>query len=228
MNFTWKQLESSSSHQGDEAENGNPGGHIILAHGFGAHAGDLAPLAQNARGNARWLFPQAPVTLQPGSYAWFPSTARDMQRVFDGEYFHQLEEMSIPELGDRADQLVEDVEELGISWENTILGGFSQGSMLALRAALEHRLPLKGLILLSSSAVDRSRLSHLLDQEYRVPVFISHGNADPVLPFPGGTRLKELLESGGWDVQFREFAGGHGIPPEVETEMVGFIGDLLR
>lgn len=228
MNFTWKQLESESNSQEQGSHTKKSETYIILAHGFGAHAGDLAPLAQQAPDTTKWLFPQAPVTLQPGSYAWFPSAARELQRIFDGEYFNHLEQMSVPELGERADQLIQDIEELGIPWEHCILGGFSQGSMLALRAAVEHRLPLRGLILLSSAAVDVKRLKELMSPDYQVPVFQSHGLSDPVLPYEGAVQLKELLETEGWNVQFQQFDGPHGIPQEVEREMIRFIGGRLH
>jgi predicted esterase len=49
----------------------------------------------------------------------------------------------------------------------------------------------------------------------RPRVFISHGDADAVLPIDRcGRRLAEALGGAGYDVRYEEFAGGHVVPPE--------------
>lgn len=208
---------------------------VILAHGFGANMYDLAGIADAVSGPAkssgnpelRWLFPQAPVELQPGSYAWFPSDGASLERIFRGEYFNALEELSLPELDERADQLVEDGRALGVNWENSFLGGFSQGSMLALRTQLSHRLPVRGLLLLSSALTDRKALENLLPPAPKVPVFQSHGLYDNVLPPSGAEKLRRFLEEQGRQVEYHSFPGMHSIPDEIIDAMTGFIRDRL-
>jgi phospholipase/carboxylesterase len=52
-------------------------------------------------------------------------------------------------------------------------------------------------------------------------VFVSHGRADPVLPIDAcGRPVVALLRGGGYDVTFREFDGGHTVPPAVADEAV--------
>jgi predicted esterase len=59
----------------------------------------------------------------------------------------------------------------------------------------------------------------------RPDVFVSHGRADDVLPV-GRTsrRIVPSLEDDGYDVTYREFAGGHTVPPEVAREAVDWLG----
>ena len=46
--------------------------------------------------------------------------------------------------------------------------------------------------------------------------FLSHGMADEILPIDRCSRvIVPRLQKGGYDVTFREFAGGHDIPPDV-------------
>ncbi|HJR59868.1 MAG TPA: PHB depolymerase family esterase [Vicinamibacterales bacterium] len=46
--------------------------------------------------------------------------------------------------------------------------------------------------------------------------FISHGTADPVLPIDRCSRvIVPVLEKQGYDVTFRQFDGGHQIPPNI-------------
>jgi phospholipase/carboxylesterase len=52
-------------------------------------------------------------------------------------------------------------------------------------------------------------------------VFISHGVSDPVLPIDVcGRPIAAGLRSAGYDVTFREFDGGHTVPPVVADEAV--------
>jgi phospholipase/carboxylesterase len=52
-------------------------------------------------------------------------------------------------------------------------------------------------------------------------VFISHGTADPILPIDACSRaFVPMLSEGGYEVMFREFDGGHTVPPPVADEGV--------
>jgi phospholipase/carboxylesterase len=49
-------------------------------------------------------------------------------------------------------------------------------------------------------------------------VFISHGSADRVLPIDRCSRqIVPILRSEGYEVQYREFSGGHEVPPAIVT-----------
>ena len=54
---------------------------------------------------------------------------------------------------------------------------------------------------------------------------MSHGDADDVLPV-GRTsrRIIPSLEDDGYGVTYREFPGGHTVPPEVAREAVDWLG----
>lgn len=50
----------------------------------------------------------------------------------------------------------------------------------------------------------------------RPRVFISHGTSDPILPIDGcGRPIARGLAGAGFDVTFREFDGGHTVPPPI-------------
>jgi phospholipase/carboxylesterase len=52
-------------------------------------------------------------------------------------------------------------------------------------------------------------------------LFISHGIRDEVLPIDAcSRRIVPLLERAGYDVIYREFDGGHTVPPEIAREAV--------
>jgi phospholipase/carboxylesterase len=59
----------------------------------------------------------------------------------------------------------------------------------------------------------------------RPAVFVSHGDADDVLPVEQTScRIVPALRDDGYDVTYREFAGGHAVPPEVAREAVDWLG----
>lgn len=61
----------------------------------------------------------------------------------------------------------------------------------------------------------------------RPRVFISHGSSDLVLPVVRCShRIVSRLERDGYDVTFREFAGGHSIPEAIATDAIDwFLGE---
>jgi phospholipase/carboxylesterase len=53
----------------------------------------------------------------------------------------------------------------------------------------------------------------------RPDIFITHGNADPILPFEATSRrIVPVLTRAGYAVTLRQFVGGHTIPPELLKE----------
>ncbi len=99
-----------------------------------------------------------------------------------------------------------------------MLGGFSQGAMLSLDVALAADPPVDRVIAMSGLLLADSLAGLEAERASRPAIFVSHGRADPVLPFSEGERAKNLLAKRGFDVTFRPFDGGHQIPaPIVEA-----------
>ena len=57
-----------------------------------------------------------------------------------------------------------------------------------------------------------------LDSRARLPVYVAHGAADPIIPVEFGRRARELLE-GRVDLTYREHPGGHTIDPRAFEEL---------
>jgi phospholipase/carboxylesterase len=52
-------------------------------------------------------------------------------------------------------------------------------------------------------------------------IFISHGRSDPILPIDACSRsFVPTLRGAGYEVNFREFDGGHTVPPPIADEAV--------
>ncbi|HYQ40313.1 MAG TPA: hypothetical protein VER11_00045, partial [Polyangiaceae bacterium] len=99
--------------------------------------------------------------------------------------------------------------------EQTVIGGFSQGAMLATDTVLRTSRPFAGLAVLSGTLISHDEWLPLMAARRGLPVLQSHGRADPVLPFELAERLRNELDSAGLPVEFIPFNGGHGIPSGV-------------
>jgi len=210
-----------------EAPAGSPT--IVLFHGYGADGADLAPLAfeLDLPRPARWLFPDAPLSLgEWGGRSWFEIDAADIERA---QRTGQSVDWSdrVPPMQEASDQALEFLAALGVPWSKLILGGFSQGSMLALDLALRAPENPLGLVLLSSNLIKRDEWARLAPKRKGLPFFQSHGLVDPILGLPGALKLESLLKSAGLSGSLLKFEGGHAIPPEALSALRDFLGKLV-
>lgn len=117
----------------------------------------------------------------------------------------------------------EAVHRLGSNPENIVLGGFSQGAILACDIALHTKIPFVSLVLLSGMLIAREVWNPLLHTRRGLRVFQSHGTSDPVLPVALAKQLREFLVMPGLEVEWHGFRGGHGIPRPIVQKLSKFI-----
>ncbi|HZS36388.1 MAG TPA: dienelactone hydrolase family protein [Polyangia bacterium] len=202
---------------GVDGAGGGDGPVAVLCHGFGAPGDDLVALGPMLRAPAdtRFVFPAAPLTVEGMEQmrAWWMI---DLERLTLGarRSFDTAEVPSgLAEARARLSALLDDVErELHTGGRRLVLGGFSQGAMLALDVALHRAAPLAGLVLLSSTLIAEREQTPLLAARRGLPVLLAHGQEDPLLPFSVAETLRERLASAGLDVEWMAFRGGHEIP----------------
>lgn len=218
---------------GTDGDGGGEGPIVILMHGFGAPGTDLVPLASELRTRdaVRFLFPAAPLGLEPGPFdqvgrAWWRIDREALEVAILTRRYEELVRHTPAGLSDArrtVDSLLGQLsEELG-SNAPVFLGGFSQGAMLATDTVLRSDRLFAGLIVLSGALICEMDWSALASSRAGLPVFQSHGQVDPILPFPAAERLRDTLTAGGLSVEFRSFPGGHGIPGEVLRALGSFI-----
>ena len=96
--------------------------------------------------------------------------------------------------------------------QKLVLGGFSQGAMLATDVALHAERPPAALAVLSGSLITKDAWLPLMKARKGLPVLQSHGRNDPVLSFEIAEMLRREMTEAGMAVEFVAFNGGHGIP----------------
>lgn len=103
------------------------------------------------------------------------------------------------------------------------VAGFSDGASYALSLGLANG-DLFGAVLAFSPGFMAPMVHH-----GRPRIFVSHGRADPVLPVGRcSRRLVPELARNGYAVTYREFGGGHEVPPGTATEALRWWADGLR
>jgi phospholipase/carboxylesterase len=112
--------------------------------------------------------------------------------------------------------LLDGIEDrFGVTGEQIVLGGFSQGAMLSCDVALRTDRALAGLALLSATLLCRDVWEPRMPLRRGLPVFQSHGRRDELLPFEAATELRDMLRSAGCTLDWVEFNGGHEVPQPV-------------
>jgi len=186
---------------------GDPQGLLVLHHGRGADEHDLFGLA-DVLDPARRLHvvtPRAPLTLPgwPGHH-WYV-----VPRVGypDPETFHA----AFTKLAGLHDELW---ERTGLTPGQTVIGGFSMGSVMSYALGLSGERPAPAGILAFSGFVPTVEgwEPHLEDRT-ATRAFIAHGREDPIMSVDFARRARELLEAGGLDVSYHESDVAHQIDP---------------
>jgi phospholipase/carboxylesterase len=224
---------------GADREGGGDGPVLVLLHGFGAPGTDLTALWRQIDGprGLRYVFLGAPLVLEtevPNDIAarawWMIDIAELQQKAAEGRLDELTERVPVG-LAEAREALLGACaaieQELSVEGSRLVLGGFSQGAMLACDFALRDERPLAGLVLMSSTLICRTDWQLLAPRRAGLPVLQSHGRADPILPFELAEKQRELLRGAGLAVEFIAFNGGHGIPGGVMDSLGGFLNRTL-
>lgn len=208
------------------ASRGVPQALALFCHGFGAPGDDLIPIAEELLDDERlsdqslaFVFPAAPIPLDPAgmSRAWWPIDMVRLQMLAESSDITGLADLVPSRLGTCRGLVAGVLSEMQSRWEipaeRTVVGGFSQGAMLATEVALHASSPLGGLVAWSGALINQTEWRRAAGTQPPLNVVQSHGLWDPILPFATGEALRDLLLEAGHNVQFISFQGYHSIPP---------------
>lgn len=205
---------------------------ILMFHGFGADAYDLMGLAQEISiegPKPNWIFPNGPLEIpfSPGwvGRAWFPINIQAIQKAVQEEDYDALSR-AFPKEYAEARKVGEDlIATLNIPRSKLVLGGFSQGAILAIELALNHHERCAGLLIFSGTLVNEEKWRHLAPLHASTPFFQSHGTQDPLLPVQRAHALEKMLQKSGFKGKLYTFEGGHTINHEVLKELSKFVAN---
>ena len=186
---------------------------VIMIHGRGADMNDLADLAPllDPSAGARFVFPNAAKGFEayPGmtfGWTWFDGWPPERTSVTESRTI-----------------LLRFLDEITERYPTTslIVSGFSQGALMALDAGLRTARDVAAIVAMSGGLYEEE----LPDLRARssVPVLISHGSQDDVVPVNYARRARVMLEAAGFDVEYHEYPMGHQVAMEEVEAVKAFI-----
>lgn len=192
---------------------------LVLLHGYGSHMEDLASLGPSIDATDYiYICPNAPIQIDLGfgqkGYAWFPigenRTAEDLYQAVESIY----------------DTLEEALGLFPINRDKIFIGGFSQGGMIAMHAGLTKPEMFKGALILSSRIILEEELLSSTKEASKIPIFMSHGTIDKVIPISDGRYANDVLTNNGYSVEFHEYDMAHQIIDETIKDVAAWISQI--
>ena len=184
---------------------------LVLLHGYGANEEDLLWLANEMDPRVHVVLPRAP-TRVPGfdGYQWYDPSSIGQP---DAAGLHK----SLTELSATLQRLV---QQDALDASRLVLGGFSQGGLMTAAYGARTLFPApRALVILSGYLPPGEAIVPM----HGLPVFIGHGQDDPVVPLSWGLGLARRLELAGAVVEAHTYPGGHGLHPTELAEMTRFL-----
>lgn len=187
--------ELSLTHQFEAGQPEQPT--LLLLHGTGGDENDLLPLGRALLPGAALLSPRGAV-LERGQPRFFRRLA---EGVFDLEDLHA-----------RTAELATFVRDAALRYHfdprRVVAVGFSNGANIAASLMLSNTGVLAGGVLLRPMVpFEPQHRPHLAG----IPVLVSAGRSDPIVPTLLVERLAALLSEGGASVELLWQPGGHGL-----------------
>jgi phospholipase/carboxylesterase len=181
---------------------------LLLLHGIGSNEHDLFALATYLDQRFLILSARAPITLMPGSYAWFHADL-----TAGTPHINPVEAESsrraILEFIDEA------VDAYTADRNRVYLMGFSQGAIMSMSVMLTRPEALAGVIAMSGRILPEVRpLTVAHEKLTGFPVMVVHGVYDEVLTISYGRASREYLSTLPVNLTYREYPMGHQISEE--------------
>jgi phospholipase/carboxylesterase len=200
---------------------GRPAGALILLHGRGADERDLVPVLDVLDPERRL------VGLTPGAPLPGPG---------GGRWWYQVPRVGFPDPGTfhatyaRLTSFLDGwLAARGLGWERTIVGGFSMGCVMSYATGLGRGRPSPAAVLAMSGfipTVDGWQAD--LASRRGLPLLISHGARDPVIPVAFARDAHARTDAAGLAVEYHEHGGGHHLDPGTLPLMHAWVQALLE
>lgn len=206
-----------------------PSAAVIWLHGLGADGHDFAGLVPELDLSGcpaiRFIFPHAPaipVTVNGGYVmpAWYD--------IFGANLVDRQDAAGIRASALAVAALIEREMARGIPANRIVLAGFSQGCAMALHTGLRFPHTLAGIMALSGylPLADQFAAERTAANAH-TPIFMAHGNQDPVVVPQRGEASRDLLASMGHPVQWHSYPMPHSLHPREVADISVFLGQVL-
>jgi len=191
----------------------------VLFHGRGADEHDLFPLLDALDPGRRLVgaTPRGPLSLPPGGAHWYVlgGIGTPEAATFNASFAAASE------------WLDGFLAEHSLGHDRLVVGGFSQGGVMAYSLGLGPGRPRPAAIVAFSSFMPTVEGFELDLAPPLPPLAIGHGTLDPVIGVEWGRQAREALEGVGAQVLYRETPMYHQIDPEFVRDVSDWLGPLI-
>jgi phospholipase/carboxylesterase len=194
---------------------------VVFLHGYGADGDDLLGLADPLSPHMPdtvFIAPDAPQPCAgaPAGFQWFPIP------WIDGSSDEDASAAALEAVKDVDAFLGQVMAQEGVTPDQLIVFGFSQGAMLALRALPLRDAPVAGLVACSGRLLDPESFADTV--LCRPAVLLMHGDQDEVVAPAHFNEAGEALEKAGFETFGHVMEGtGHGISPDGLSVALAFM-----
>jgi len=208
---------------------GQPTHAIIWLHGLGATANDFPPivpeLGLSDERTIRFVFPQAPnrpITVNGGMVmpGWYDIKGVDIADKQDAVGMAESQKI--------LEDLINQQIVLGISSNNIIIAGFSQGGAVAYHTGVRSQHKLGGVLALSTYIPFAEEVaSEHSEINIRTPILAHHGTQDPVVPVQLGKASADILAGLGYLIKWQTYPMAHQVVLEQITDIGSWINQTF-
>ena len=187
---------------------------VIVMHGRGADANDLADLAPMIDDDYRFVFPNAPKKFEPMpgysfGYSWFDGWPPEGDSIVQSR-----------------ETLLTMIDELVARYPTPegkiVVAGFSQGGMMAIDVGFRTKQKVAGVVCMSGAIFEAGQ-----PPLRRLPMLLIHGTEDEMIPLWAAQRTRLVLEENSVAPEYHEFPMGHQVTAESLDVVRGFLGRVL-
>lgn len=208
---------------------------VILFHGYGASMQDLYGLSEVISTNEKldWIFPDGPISVPLGMFmegrAWFPIDMRELEQAMMKGEFRNFEDKCPPEFLKALELATVFINQISKKYDSIVIGGFSQGAMIATHLLTQNisMEKVKGSLFYSTTLLAKEKLMAGLEGKAPIPFLQSHGKSDQLLDYNVAMKLFELFKLYRYPGEFISFQGGHEIPMNVITKSSEFLNRIF-
>ncbi|MCA1613914.1 MAG: alpha/beta fold hydrolase [Acidobacteria bacterium] len=194
---------------------------LLLLHGIGSNEADLYGLAPYLDGRFFIVSARAPVVLGPGAYGWFNIEFTPAGLVADAAQAHR----SLRLAAGFVDELTDAYR---LDPRRVYLLGFSQGAMMALGMAMARPSKISGVVAMSGRLPAREfQPADAPDALAGLPVLVTHGLYDQMLPVSNGRAIRDRLAELGAALTYREYPMAHEVSAESLRDVARWLTDRL-
>jgi len=195
---------------------------VIMAHGLGDSGAGWVSLAENWRrrqkfDEVKFIFPNAPaipITVNFGMQmpGWYDI-------VEFGDLQAGQDEKGILKSRDYFHTLIASEIEAGIPSNRIVLGGFSQGGAMSIFSGVTSPTKLGGIFGLSCYLLLHNKLKEFIPSDNpnkETPIFMGHGDSDPLVKPEWGQMTANYLGKNGWKVDLKMGLEHSALPEEID------------